>query len=118
MDDEPDIQKIIVSILEDKGIETLVAENGEDALEIYKQNPSSIDLIISDLKMPKMDGPTLFNEIVAMNPTNRPKFIAITGCVLTDFHKAISTDIDGYFYKPFEDHNVLETIKNVFRKSG
>jgi len=61
VDDEPNILKTLSRILDRKGYSTLQAGNGEEALRLLEDNPC--DMVISDLKMPRMDGITLLGRI-------------------------------------------------------
>ena len=75
VDDEEDIRDVLSVSLEDFGYEVYTAENGQEALEIYKEkNPS---MVLTDIKMPLMDGIELLKEIKKRNPET--EVVMITG---------------------------------------
>lgn len=114
-DDEEGIRHLLKTQLEDIGIEAVTFENGELAYEHYLKNPEAYDLIISDIKMPKMDGPTLLKKIKNNEELNRPCFYFITGGVninLDDPEKPYFKMLDGLIFKPFNlDDIALELSK-------
>lgn len=59
VDDNPEIRSLLVSILSSFGLNSCEASNGEEAVEVLKTTP--IDLLITDFRMPKLDGAGLLN---------------------------------------------------------
>ena len=115
-EDEEHIRELLTEVLVLAGVEVFCCENGALALQEYINNASRYDLIISDVKMPVMDGLTLLKEVRSRLNLKQPKFFFITGGINVDFdnhqNQLLST-IDGYFYKPFnfsEVHNQLEKL--------
>src|SRR5260370_42001543 len=74
VDDEPRLRRVLVRLLEGEGFSCAEAGSGTEALEMLQQDP--VPLVISDLRMPQMDGVTLLREIIARWPT--PAVIAVT----------------------------------------
>ena len=66
VDDEQSISSLASRVLLRGGYEVVTASNGEEALELYKKG--GIDLVITDLNMPKLDGYGLFNQLKLINP--------------------------------------------------
>src|SRR5437879_4026901 len=66
VDDEPRLRRVLVRLLEGEGFTCAEAGSGTEALEILRQD--HVPLVISDLRMPEMDGVTLLREIVARWP--------------------------------------------------
>jgi DNA-binding NtrC family response regulator len=64
-DDEPSLRKVISSLLRREGYEVLEARDGEEALSLLS---SEVAVLISDLRMPKLDGMTLFRRALAEHP--------------------------------------------------
>ena len=60
VDDEPNLRKILAAQLSRDGYEVMLAEDGEQGLTMLREN--HIDLVVTDLKMPKVDGMTLLRE--------------------------------------------------------
>src|SRR3989449_8309695 len=67
VDDEPRLRRVLVRLLEGEGFSCAEAGSGTEALELLQQEP--VPLVISDLRMPQMDGVTLLREIIARWPT-------------------------------------------------
>lgn len=89
------------------------AKDGEEAVELFLQiNP---DLLLLDLAMPKKDGLTVVQEIIAQNPT--AKIILITA---SDDQKIIQQCLDSgaisFISKPFDFNNVLTAISDILAK--
>jgi two-component system NtrC family response regulator len=66
VDDEKNYLTILSAILEEEGFEILTALSGQEALEIYKT--SDLDLVLTDMKMPEMDGIALLENIKNLDP--------------------------------------------------
>ena len=65
VDDEEDILQTLPEVLQKWGHTTYVARNGFDGLQIFRENP--IDFVVTDLKMPEMDGLELLNRILDLD---------------------------------------------------
>jgi CheY-like chemotaxis protein len=63
VDDEDMIWDVLIENLQNLGYIVLLAENGLDAVEIYRENPGEIDLVILDMVMPEMNGREAFHEL-------------------------------------------------------
>lgn len=121
VDDEEGIRELLQEILIDLGVDTKVAEDGEDALDMYLKNPSEFDVIISDLKMPNMNGPELFRQIRSHKNLAQPKIILTSGCVNLDFEdedrdKDVYDNVNGFIYKPFSEQDLVKKINEVMSK--
>ena len=66
VDDEKNYLTILSAVLEEEGFEVLTALGGQEALEIYKT--SDLDLVVTDMKMPEMDGIELLENIKQLDP--------------------------------------------------
>jgi PAS domain S-box-containing protein len=114
VDDEEDIRNIMGLLLSRMGIKTTVAENGKLGLEAYHNG--NYDIIITDLKMPVMDGITFIEGVRSMKNTKQPKVILMTGGVDgIDSQLLVSTNlIDTHMYKPFDEKIIYEKIQALF----
>ncbi len=77
VDDEPDVRLYLQTVLEDAGFNVLTAGDGEEALEVLKEN--EIDFITLDLVMPKKSGIRLFHELKKNKQWSRIPIIVVTG---------------------------------------
>ena len=113
VDDEDDFRDIICENLKEFGLEVDDANSGEIALEKIKKN--KYDYIITDLKMPKVNGEKLVQE--ARRLGGNEKIIVMTGGIVTEYTKeqrhALRELANGYLKKPFR----IEEIYEAFKKS-
>lgn len=87
------------------------AVNGEDALSVYKDN--KIDLIITDLKMPVMDGLALAKCIKKINP--KAKIVMTSGYYESEYMEVASAiGVDSYLYKPIERDQLMNVIDKYY----
>lgn len=105
VEDEPDIAETLQSYLEWVGFRVLVAYDGQDALN--KMNEDVPDLILTDMMMPRMDGPELVQTIVA---TPRLQHIPIITMSAAQQRSTLP-----FFRKPFD---LPELVKEIQRLLG
>lgn len=75
VDDDSSLRSLAQIILEDQGYRVLVAEGGPQALQIARAHPGPIDLLVTDLVMPGMDGAELGRQLRALRPAMRVLYI-------------------------------------------
>lgn len=93
---------------------TIGASNGAEALDIIKKE--NVDLVVSDIMMPVMDGCELCNAIKTDLHTSHIEVILLTAAIGTDNHiKSLKAGADGYLEKPFRVELLRENIRNLFR---
>ena len=112
VDDEPSIVVPIQFLMEQQGYSVLVAENGEDALDvIYKYKP---DLILLDIMLPRIDGYEVC-EIVRLNPEYRNvKIIFLTAKGReVEIAKGLALGADAYIIKPFSNTELVAKVKEL-----
>lgn len=90
-----------------------IAKDGIEALEIFKSEKP--DIILSDIRMPKMDGIQLIEKIRDQNQII-PIIILTSYSDQKTLFKAANSSIDGYILKPLELNNFLETFDKVLRR--
>ncbi len=113
VDDEEGVRELLTDIILNEGLQVTAVENGKEAYDLYLSQPDSFDLIISDMKMPVMDGPTLLKNLRALKNVKQPKFIFITGGININFEdkgNELNRLIDGYLYKPFSEEELFKLI--------
>ncbi len=69
VDDQDAIWDFMIEALQNLGYSVILAENGQDAVEIYKNNPGQVDLVILDMIMPKLGGHNTFYQLKAVDPS-------------------------------------------------
>lgn len=113
VDDEPSQRDILRAILEAEGYDVEDAGNGEDALRIWRTSPA--DVLLSDLKLPGMDGLTLLKEISAS--THPPCVIIMTAYGTVDSAvQAMKAGAFDYLTKPLEKDEVILTLQRAFER--
>ena len=113
VDDEEGIRFVLSEMLVEMGVIVKCAANGQEGMEIIEQNPK-FDLIISDMKMPIMDGPTFVKEVrKSKSIQNQPKIVFITGGVnvdIEDENNELRDLVDGLLLKPFDKEKVAQVL--------
>ncbi len=110
-EDEPMVRKMISRILKTNGYNVLLAEDGHDALETIKNYNSHIDLLISDMIMPKMDGRELAAEVRNIMPDIKVIFISgYTDDILRDMPDISNIN---FLQKPFSTPSLLKEVRKV-----
>jgi PAS domain S-box-containing protein len=80
VDDEPEVGQMLIDILERDGYRVDRAHSGREALN--RLRTSKVDLILSDLRMPDLDGPALYRELAAQRPDLLSRIVFMTGDTL------------------------------------
>jgi len=112
VDDSSFSRNIITSILTNKGVKVLTAENGLEAIEILREHPERIDFVISDLIMDKMDGFELCKYIrVNMGLTQIPLIVLSAVSERSSLIDLFNTGITDYLMKPFMKEEFLARVK-------
>jgi len=112
VDDEPLIVKLLEDFLRRKGFSVITATTGYQALNILQNN--RVELVISDIKMPQMDGKRFYSAIKANNPALLEKLIFITGDTLSDDTRKFLKTIKGrYLKKPFSFDEIMKLIDSM-----
>jgi DNA-binding response OmpR family regulator len=109
VDDSMSVRKFVGSILEKKGFGTFTSDSGEEALKTMEKN--DIDLVITDLEMPNMDGFTLITHIKNSNKYKDMPIIILTGRSSEEKQKeGLQRGADAFIVKPFKEDELLQTI--------
>ena len=114
VDDEPLIIKGLKYTLEQEGYETLCAADGEEALRVFFDN--SVDLVILDVMLPKMDGIQVCQRI--RESSNVPIIMLTAKGEDMDKILGLEYGADDYMTKPFNILEVKARIKTILRRAG
>ncbi len=110
VEDEAALRSIAAKTLTKRGYEVLEAGDGEEALELAKEHAGSIDLMISDVVMPGMDGPTMLKE--AREYLADARIVFISGYAEEEFSDVLSRETDVSFLpKPFSLKELATKVK-------
>ncbi|GMT47443.1 MAG: hypothetical protein IEMM0007_1009 [bacterium] len=107
IDDEIPILQLIKEALSHNGFNVIIYDNPLHGLEFFRANRNKIDLVITDIVMPSMDGAQLIEQLRKLKPDT--KIIATTG-----FSEDVGNVwIDGFLKKPFQSSKLLSVIRDV-----
>ncbi len=116
VDDEAPFVDTLRVRLEYEGYEVISADNGEDGLQKAKENPL-LDIIITDVMMPKMNGYQLCRELKKNEGTkNIPVIMATAKAQDSDKLWGKETGADAYITKPFEFDDLLNKVKEFLKE--
>lgn len=114
IDDERAIRNTLAEILQDEGYKVEVAENGEEGLEKFKKCP--FDVVLCDIKMPKMDGIEFLEKSREINPDVPLIMISGHGTIETAV-EAVKKGAYDFISKPPDLNRLLITIRNATDKT-
>ena len=104
VDDEKNYPRILGAVLEEEGFEVLTANSGAEALE--ELHASDIDLVLTDMKMPEMDGIDLLAKIKASNP-QLPVIMMTAHGTVDKAVEAMEKGAYSYLLKPFDNDRLI-----------
>lgn len=117
IDDEEDIVALLVQLLREEGHRVSAALNGQEALR--RMAEKDYDLIISDVKMPTLDGRKLYEHIKATNPELVESIVFITGDTASADTKAFLKEIGNLrLEKPFDIEELRGAIREALKGDG
>jgi two-component system cell cycle sensor histidine kinase/response regulator CckA len=118
VEDEDPVRVFSARALRNKGYEVIEARSGDQALEHLAKYDRDIDLLITDVVMPKMDGPTLIRRVRALRPDI--KVICISGYAEDRFRERIDAggEVIHFLAKPFSLKQLAGKVKDVIRVKG
>jgi two-component system, cell cycle sensor histidine kinase and response regulator CckA len=112
VEDEEAVRAFGARALASRGYTVLQAASGGEALQIVEQNSGRIDLVVSDVVMPEMDGPTMFGELRKRGV--KAKVIFVSGYAEDAFAKNLPEGEDfGFLPKPFSLKQLIEAVKGT-----
>ena len=117
VEDEEAVRSFSARVLRNKGYEVLEANSGETALEVLKDRLEAVDLLITDVVMPHLDGPGLVRQVRESRPELRVIFIS--GYTEDSFRKRLGEDGGIEFLpKPFSLKQLAAKVKEVLGEDG
>jgi two-component system cell cycle sensor histidine kinase/response regulator CckA len=116
VEDEEGLRSLNARGLRSRGYSVVEASNGIEAMEALDERNGAIDLVVSDVVMPEMDGPTLLKEMRARNPNL--KIIFVSGYAEEAFEKSLPENEQFAFLpKPFALSALVEKVKETMTAS-
>ncbi|KUO73098.1 MAG: two-component system response regulator [Clostridia bacterium BRH_c25] len=114
VEDDKNLRKLMTAVLKQNGYDVLNAEDGVTALDII--NISHVDLVISDIMMPNMDGYTLTDELRQLN-NNLPILMVTAKETFEDKKKGFFVGTDDYMVKPIDMDEMILRVAALLRRS-
>jgi len=117
VDDSASMRQLIAFTIKDAGYDVLLAENGKDALD--KMSKAKVDMVITDLNMPEMDGITFIRELRGKADY---KFVPIV-MLTTESQEAKKQEgravgASGWIVKPFSPSQLMDVVKKFMKERG
>ncbi len=112
IDDDDMIADVSEMILKSSGYDVVSAKSGKEAIEVYKENHSRIDMVILDMILPDMGGGDTYDSLKEINP--EIKVLLASGYDIEYQGRDImERGCDGFIQKPFNMNELLEKIKGI-----
>ena len=109
-DDEPAVRAYIRNILKMEGFQLIEAADGMDALEQIKQRGAPIDLLVTDIRMPRMDGVALARSVSEVYPKTPVLYISGYPFELEREHSPNTGRPCAFLAKPFTRKTLLDAV--------
>jgi len=115
VDDEEIVIAVGRQMLEKLGFSVLTAENGKEALDVYKNNQSDIDLVVLDMIMPDMGAAETYDELQSINPAIK---VLLSSGYGADQQTSglLSRGFSGFIQKPFNMQSLSEKIAEILNR--
>ncbi|MBN20295.1 MAG: response regulator [Bdellovibrionaceae bacterium] len=112
VDDVEDLRESLADSFEIRGFKIVQAENGVDALELMKSE--TVDVVLSDIRMPEMDGVELLKAIKQKDP-RKPPVLIMSGFSDYDREQVTSLGALDLVEKPFDFDQITEIINEALK---
>jgi nitrogen-specific signal transduction histidine kinase len=116
IDDETAILTVACQTLEAFGYRVLTAQDGAEAVDIYAERKNEIAVVLTDMMMPIMDGPSLIRRLLRINPAI--KIIRASGISSNDSENRFPEDrVRHFLTKPYTAETLLQAIRAILEES-
>ncbi len=116
VDDEDDVRDLVAAVLVAEGHQIDTARNGVEALPLLEQH--TYDLIVTDLKMPEIDGWALYYEVERRQPNAMKRFVFITGTThLPEYAGFLESTGAPLLIKPFKIEDLRDALMRALSKT-
>ena len=116
MEDEEGVRHLAKHALQSRGYLVLEAADGDAALRLVREHSGRIDLLVSDVVMPRMSGRELRDQVVTMSPTTRVIFTSGYTDDAIVRHGVLKAESD-FLQKPFTIHGLLRKVREVLDRA-
>jgi CheY-like chemotaxis protein len=112
VEDESTVLDIVANILQSKGYEVLRAQTGDEALEIGRQFPGKIDLVLTDIVMPGMSGGEVVQQLQRLQPEIHTLYMS-GYTKYTVVGPGTLQSVNAFIWKPFAPAELLQKVREV-----
>ncbi len=112
VDDEPNLRKVLTAQLERDGYDVHTAEDGQEGLDLLAEH--HIDLVITDLRMPRVDGMELLRRALELDD-NLPIVMLTAHGTVDNAVEALKTGAFDYITKPFDQNEVRAVVRKALK---
>lgn len=115
VDDDKLMRTVARGILEDCGYSVILAENGPDCIEIFRQNHDDIEVVLLDMSMPELSGKDTFMKLKKIDP--EVKVVLVSGLKREkSINELFELGVKGFIQKPYSAYLLSKKIKEVCNK--
>ena len=115
VDDEPGLREVARRILSKFGYEVLVADGGAAAIDIATTYEGAIDLLLTDVIMPRMQGPEVAQRVKELRPAIQVLFMSAHAKPVLEAEKILGTDFI-FIEKPFDQSGLLAKVTHALNR--
>ncbi len=116
VDDEETVRSVARLVLERHGFAVMMATDGKEAVDAYRLQPDTIDLVILDMTMPRMGGEEAFRELRKINPDLR--ILLSSGYNEQEtVHRFTGRSHAGFIQKPYTPTDLIERVRSILEGS-
>jgi len=109
IDDDDFVRMALRSMLEDVGMNVLLASNGQEGIDLYQEKKNEIGIVLLDMTMPGMQGDEVFDKLKEFDPD--AVIVIVTGYSEEDIDRIFKEkDLRGFLQKPFTEEELEKTI--------
>ena len=116
VEDNIEYLDMLKKMLKDHGYEVTTADNGKDGLEILKKNDPSIDIIITDLHMPSLNGLEMAKEVFSKKISEAPIIVLTTETSIKMRKEGIEAGVHHWIIKPVQKEKFLGTVDLIYER--
>ncbi|HWD98490.1 MAG TPA: response regulator, partial [Bryobacteraceae bacterium] len=114
VDDEPVVSRTARLTLQRYGYTVLTAQNGKEAVDLFRAVAPEIDLVLLDMTLPAMPGEAVFRELRAIRPDVR--VLATSGYSEAEAFSRFGDEIDGFIQKPYKAAKLAEKVHEILAR--
>lgn len=112
VEDAEKVRKLVCETLDSYGYEIIEAKNGTEGMQLVSDYEGSIDLLLTDVIMPDINGRSLFNQLITLQPNLKVLYMSgYTDNVIV--HHGVLYEGVNFLQKPFTIHDLVRKIRNV-----